>query len=69
MQVPGNYRDLETLIGELKKSPEARRLIKGGFFDSLLAEEPNSAQSTAKGEESRRPPTARRKQTLRKKVG
>lgn len=39
MQVTGNYKELNDLVAELKASPEAQRLIAGGFFDQLLRQD------------------------------
>ncbi len=39
MQVTGNYKELSELVTELKESPEAQRLIAGGFFDQLLRQD------------------------------
>jgi len=49
MEVSGSYKELSTLIDELRQSPEAQRLIGAGFFDSLL-----SGQSTTEGKGSAR---------------
>ncbi len=46
MGLTGNYKELSELIGELRASPEAQRLIGAGFFDSLLQSQP-SGQSKA----------------------
>ena len=50
MQVAGSYRDLDTLINDLKKTHEEPRLIRAGFFDSLLADD-DASQCTAEGQE------------------
>jgi hypothetical protein len=39
MALTGNYKELSELVDELKKSPEAQRLIAGGFFDQLLRQD------------------------------
>ncbi len=49
MQVTGSYKELSVLVDELKKSPEAQRLIDGGFFDQLLRSDPEPAK--AEGQE------------------
>lgn len=45
MALTGNYKELSELVSELKQSPEAQRLIAGGFFDQLLRQdEPEPAK-------------------------
>jgi hypothetical protein len=44
MEVTGNYRELSTLLEELKQSPEAQRILGPQFFDS--------ARTTTEGKES-----------------
>jgi len=47
MEVTGNYKELSELVDELKKSPEAQRLIAAGFFNSLLQTQPSESGSPA----------------------
>lgn len=47
MALTGNYKELSELVEELKKSPEAQRLIAGGFFDSLLRSDEPGAEKPA----------------------
>jgi hypothetical protein len=44
MEVSGSYKELSTLLDELKQSPEAQRLLPASLFESLL--------STTEGKES-----------------
>jgi hypothetical protein len=48
MEVTGSYKELSTLIDEIKQSPEAMRLLPAGLFESLL----NSEQSVAEGKDA-----------------
>jgi len=36
MEVSGSYKELSTLIEEIKASPEAMRLLPAGLFESLV---------------------------------
>ncbi len=49
MALTGNYKELSELVQELKSSPEAQRLIAGGFFDQLLRQD-SPEQSVAVSE-------------------
>jgi len=53
MEVSGSYKELSVLMDELRKSPEAMRLLPSGLFESLL--NGNSEQSVAEGKESALP--------------
>jgi hypothetical protein len=57
MEVSGSYKELSTLIEEIKASPEAMRLLPSGLFESLL--NGNSEPFTTESSESEPVPEAR----------
>jgi hypothetical protein len=61
MEVSGSYKELSTLIDELKQSPEAMRLLPRELFDSLL--------STTEGKESAPAPESQTDPDSEQKTG
>ena len=51
MEVTGSYKELSVLVDELRRSPEAMRLLPKEVFDTLLSAS-NSEQFTTEGKES-----------------
>ena len=60
--------ELDALVNDLRKSPEAQRLIAAGFFQSLLATD-QSGQSTTEAKDSAPTPENEMKPESEQKIG
>jgi len=61
MQVTGSYQELSTLLEDLEKSPEARRILGPQFFNSL--------RSNVEGKESSPTPDTEKDPDSEQKTG